>query len=190
MKQIKTYEGFFDFFKKVDLDKLTEECRKILSGESKEIKETKSEGRYEWKFSKSFEDKNLIFNVKLGTNALLRKSSSFSLHIQCEDPDDHPEEDIRNYIVDLEDALGDTIQLDKSYHMCGWKMQFHISRDSGNFDSTRSEIDEQIKMLEELLDGVNLSLVDLEKRESKLRTDMKHTSSQVYGQYHFLIKNK
>ena len=32
MKYIKTYEGLFDFFKKVDLDRLAEECRRILSG--------------------------------------------------------------------------------------------------------------------------------------------------------------
>ena len=54
-------------------------------------------------------------------------------------------------------------------------MTFHISRDSDNFDSVKGEVDEQIKLLGDLLDDVNLKLVDLEEKPSVTR---KVTSGQ------------
>lgn len=237
MRQIRTYEGFFDFFKKVDIEVLAKECRRILSNKEG-LKEEKKMDGFEWKFEEVFRGERLNFNVKLSRRA----SEAFWLHIGCQDPNDvdddngkynisdyisfmkdgkellkdlefhinhniknlsnkvsilmkskdffldHPEDEIRDYIIDLKDTLSDDINLTKDYQRCGWNMKFHISRDSDNFDSVKSEIDEQLNLLDGLLNSVNLKLVDL---ESKLNTNIKMAPDQkVYGHYNFLICKK
>jgi len=229
MRQIRTYEGFFDFFKKVDIEVLADECRRILSNKEG-LSEVKTMNGFEWKFKEVFEGESLNFDIWLRT-----RGGGFLLHVQCEDPEeddildyisfmkdgkdllkdlefhityniekcgkkvlnlmkskefflDHPEDEIRDYIVDLGDTLGDTIQLSEDYQRIGWQMQFHISRDSNNFDSVKNEIDEQVRVLSSLLDSVNLQLVDLQQ---KLDSGRKMSSGQkVYGHYRFLIKKK
>ena len=224
MRYIKTYEGLFDFFKKVDLDRLAEECRRILSGKSG-LSEVQRNARpmygFELSFSDSVNGEDLKYFVKISK----RDSGVFYLHIQCESAQneeisdyisfkkeggemledlefhinhnikslgnkvstwmkseefflDHPEDEIRDYLVDLKDTLGDDINLTKDYKRSGWNMTFHISRDSGNFDSIRGEVAEQIKLLGDLLDDVNLKLVE---------NIFYH---EVYGQYNFLICKK
>jgi hypothetical protein len=237
MKYIKTYEGIFDFFKKVDLDKMYVECRKILSGKEG-LKESKVDRGFEWNFSDNLDGSKLIYNVKLTK----REEGVFLIYVGCEDSEDsdindyisimkdgkeflvggqtghksdlafhinyhisnlgkkvrhlikskeffaeHPKDEIEDYIIDLKDTLGDDITLDKDYQRCGWQMQFHISRDSNNFDSVKNEIDEQVRVLSSLLDSVNLQLVDLKQ---KLDSGRKMSSGQKYGHYRFLIKKK
>lgn len=239
MKYIKTYEGLFDFFKKVDLDRLSKECRRILSGK-KDLKEEKLMDGFEWSFSDSVNDKDLKYFIKISK----RNPGVFYLHIQCESAEneeisdyistqgikyimkdgkemledlefhinhnikslgnkvsiwmkseefflDHPEDEIRDYLFDLKDTLGDDINLTKDYQKGGWNMTFHISRDSDNFDSVKGEVDEQIKLLGDLLDDVNLKLVDLEEKPRRHYYFIRLTSGQkVYGQYNFLICKK
>lgn len=228
MRQIRTYEGFFDFFKKVDIEVLADECRRILSNKEG-LSEVKTMNGFEWEFKETFEGESLDFDIWLRTSG-----GGFLLNVRCEDPEeddildyisfmkdgkdllkdlefhityniekcgkkvlnlmkskdfflDHPEDEIRDYIVDLGDTLGDTIQLSEDYQRIGWQMQFHISRDSNNFDSVKNEIDEQVRVLSSLLDSVNLQLVDLEQ---KLDSTRKGTGQKVYGHYRFLIKKK
>jgi len=100
---------------------------------------------------------------------------------------DHPQDDIEDYISDLKDALGDDIQLSKNYRRKSWDLSFHISRSSDNFDSVRAEIDEEIKNLKELLDGIGLRLIQPEQKSDSNR---KMTGQMVYGNYIFSICEK
>jgi hypothetical protein len=230
MKYIKTYEGLFDFFKKVDEEKLAKECRRILSSH-KDLKETKLMDGFEWSFSDIVEGFDLIFLIKLTK----RDSGTFYLHIKCEVEGqeeatdyiafmkdgkemlqdlefhinhnvkslsrkvstwmkseefflDHPEDEIRDYIVDLGDTLGDEIRLVKDYQRGGWNISFHISRDSDRFDAVKEDVDEQIVQLDRLLGSVNLKLVDLEEKKDVNRKIT--TGQKAYGQYNLLIRKK